>query len=61
MEEKRLVFMGHDVDKVEDKDIRRLFKIAVKMLYQHIEREDNLRNERNGVLLKQIEIEYKRM
>lgn len=54
MEEKRLVFMGHDVDKVEDKDLRWMFKTAVELLYDSVERENKLRNKKDEKFLNEI-------
>jgi len=55
MEHKRLVFMGCEVDKVEDKDIRWMFKAAVELLYDSMERENKLAAENDKRFLKQIE------
>lgn len=54
MEEKRLVFMGVEVDKVEDKDIRWMFKTAVKLLYDSMERENKMSIEKDKAFLNEI-------
>ena len=54
MEDKRLVFMGCEVSKVEDKDIRWMFKTAVELLYDSMERENKLRREKDKAFLNEI-------
>lgn len=54
MEDKRLVFMGCEVDKVEDKDLRWMFKTAVELLHDSMERENKLSRDKDKAFLNEI-------